>query len=339
MEFAFSTEQLAFRDATRELFEKESPPSRLRELWSGAERDPRVWRAMAEIGIVGVTTAEVRGGMGGDEVDLVLLLEEAGRAALPEPLVETVAVGVPTLAEAGTEEQKDHWLPRIARGEAIVSVQIAGAPYAVDADDADLLLLERGGELHALSRDAFGARPVRSIDGARRIFEIDARPSDDTRLSGGAGGAARAVERGAAAVAAFLNGLAQRMLEMTIEYVRARHQFGRPVGSFQAVKHKLADAHVLLESSRAAAWYAAYAIANDLPDRAVATSVAKATAAEAESFVNLVALQCHGGIGFTWEHDLHLWLKRGKALEGAFGTAAEHRKRLASHVFGGGTRA
>jgi alkylation response protein AidB-like acyl-CoA dehydrogenase len=314
MDFDFSAEQLAVRDLARELFEKESPPSRLRELWSGAERDRSVWKALGQAGLLEIT----------DPVDLVLVLEEAGRAALPEPIAETLAIAAPVLGEAGSD-----WLPRIASGEAIVAVQLGGAPFVVDAGDADLLLLERDGELHALPRDTFTATPVGSDDKARRLFAVEARPTADTRLSGAA---ADASDRGAAAVAAVLNGISMRMLDMTLEHVKTREQFGKPVGSFQAVKHKLASAHVRVESARAAAWYAAFAIGAGLPDRSLAASVAKVVAAEAEAIANAEALQCHGGIGFTWEHDLHMWMKRGNALEASFGTAAEHRARVAAHV-------
>jgi len=314
VDFDFSAEQLAIRDLARELFEKESPPSRLRELWSGAERDRSVWKALGQAGLLEIT----------DPVDLVLVLEEAGRAALPEPIAETLAVAAPVLGEAGSD-----WLPRIASGEAIVAVQLGGAPFVVDAGDADLLLLERDGELHALPRDAFTATPVGSDDKARRLFAVDARPGAATALKGAAG---VALDRGAAAVAAVLNGISMRMLDMTLEHVKVREQFGKPVGTFQAVKHKLATAHVRVESARAAAWYAAFAIGAGLPDRSLAASVAKVVAAEAEAIANAEALQCHGGIGFTWEHDLHMWMKRGNALEASFGTAAEHRARVAAHV-------
>jgi alkylation response protein AidB-like acyl-CoA dehydrogenase len=271
--------------------------------------------------------------MGGDEVDLALVLEEAGRACLPEPLVETVAVAVPLLAEAGTDEQRREWLPRIAGGDAIVSVQLGGAPFAVDADVADLLLIEWAAELYAVPRGRFTTTRVRSEDGTRRLFEVDADMTTEMSMAGGQLEAGEALRRGAAASAAVLNGIAGRLLEMTLVHVKSRKQFDRPVGSFQAVKHKLAGAHVMVESSRAAAWYAAYALARKLPDRLVAASVAKAAAGEAERVANTEALQCHGGIGFTWEHDLHLWLKRGKALEAAYGSAAEHRRKLAEHVF------
>jgi alkylation response protein AidB-like acyl-CoA dehydrogenase len=335
VDFEFTDEQLALRDLARDLFEKESPPTRLRELWEGAARDEAVWRTMGEAGLLGVTVPADFGGVGGDDVDLALVLEEAGRAALPEPLLETVAVGAPLLAAAGTREQKAEWLPRIASGDALIAVQLGGAPFAADADLAGLLLCEQDGELHAVPKGSFAVRPVVSEDRARRLFAVSATCSAATRMDGDAAAGERAFLRGAVAAAGVLNGVAQKLLEMTIAHVKARLQFGRPVGSFQAVKHKLADAHVAVASARAATWYAAYALASSLEDASVAASAAKAYASDAEALANAAALQCHAGIGFTWEHDLHLWLKRGKALEQAWGSAREHRERIAASMFGG----
>ncbi|MGH2786193.1 MAG: acyl-CoA dehydrogenase family protein [Actinomycetota bacterium] len=316
MDFDFSPEQLAVRDLARDLFANESPASRLRELWGKAERDRSVWKALGQAGLLEIT----------DPVDLVLVLEEAGRAALPEPIVETLAIAAPVL---GSSSLADEWIPKITSGDAIVAVQLAGAPFVVDAADADLLLLERDGALHAVPRDAITATPVRSDDGARLLFSVEAREDGASRLDVPP---AEAAARGAAAVAAVLNGISSRMLDMTLEYVKQREQFGRPVGTFQAVKHKLASAYVRIESARAAAWYAAFAIASELPDRSLAASAAKVVAAEAHAIANAEALQCHGGIGFTWEHDLHLWMKRGNALAASYGTASEHRARVADHV-------
>jgi alkylation response protein AidB-like acyl-CoA dehydrogenase len=332
--FDFTDEQYAFRDAARDFFTGEVTREHLRSTWdSETGRSPELWRKMAETGFVGLTVPEAHGGLGMSEVDLVLLLEEAGRVALPEPLLETTAIAAPLLVEAGTEAQQAEWLPRIAGGDAIVTVQLAGAPFVVDAHVADLLLLERDGAMHAVPRDRFEATAQPSMDGARRLFTVEAETGEGTRMAGGDGAAAKAFDRGAAATAAFLNGLAQQMLDMTVAYVKERQQFGRPVGSFQAVKHKAAETLLVVETSKAATWYAAYAIARDLPDRSEAASVAKSYASDAEHKANMEALQLHGGIGFTWEHDLHLWLKRGKALEEAYGSATWHRRRLAEGLF------
>jgi alkylation response protein AidB-like acyl-CoA dehydrogenase len=334
MRFDFSDEQYALRDAVRDLFEKEASASRLREIWKGGPRDGRLWQALAEMGVLGLTIPEQYGGAGGDETDLALVLEEAGRAAVPEPLVETVAVGASMIASFGTEARKQEWLPRIARGDAVITVALAGMPFAHDAENADALIIEHNARLHLLARDQYEAVPIKTEDSSRALFKITQTTefSDATRL-GDASAVVDAFQRGAAATSGVLNGIAMKMLDMTVAYVRGREQFGRPVGSFQAVKHKLASAAVMIESSRSATWYAAYALARILPDCGVATSAAKAYASEAESFMNTEALQCHGGIGFTWEHDLHLWLKRGKALEQSFGSSREHRALLARRIF------
>ena len=326
IDFAFSEEQLSLRDLARELFERESPPSRLRQLFTQDEpRDDKVWRTMAEAGLLGITVPERFGGVGGNDVDLALVLEEVGRSALPEPFVETAAIAAPLLADFGTDAQLDEWLPRITTGEAIVTSQLGNAPFALDADVADLLIVERDGELHAAPGARVRAKRVTSEDRARRIFEIEVDLDASTRMNGGA---SEAQLRGAVATAGVLNGVALKLLEMTLQHVKSRTQFDRPVGSFQAVKHKLANVHVQLESSRASTWYAAYALSTRAADLDRAVSVAKASAAEAAHLANVEALQCHGGIGFTWEHDLHFWLKRGLALEPAYGSAAEHRARL-----------
>jgi alkylation response protein AidB-like acyl-CoA dehydrogenase len=330
VDFAFSEEQLALRDLARELFERESPPSRLRRLWESDEsRDDKVWRTMAEAGLLGITVPEEHGGLGGDDVDLALVLEEVGRSALPDPFVDTVAIAAPLIAEFGTGAQREEWLPRIANGDAIVA---AGFGWAVtaDADVADLVLTVHEAALHAVPRGRFRVtRTLSPHDRARRLFEVETETDDTTLMTGGAD---HGPIRGAVAVAGVLNGIAMKLLEMTVDHVKSRTQFGRPVGSFQAVKHKLATAHVMVESSRASAWYAAYALSENAADRDVAASVAKANAAAAEGFVNVEALQCHGGIGFTWEHDLHLWLKRGMALRFLYGSAAEHRQVLGASV-------
>jgi alkylation response protein AidB-like acyl-CoA dehydrogenase len=331
--FDFTDEQFALRDTARDFFANESSPAHVRACWdSETGRSPELWRKMAETGFVGLTVPEEHGGLGMNEVDLVLILAEAGYAGLPEPLLETTAIGAPLLTEAGTDEQQKTWLPRIAAGEAVVTVQLGGAALVADAHIADLLLVERGSALYAVPSERFTATAQPSIDGARRVSTVEADLTDDLRMTGGAAEAARAFDRAAAGAAAVLNGISQRMLDMTVSYVKERHQFGRPVGSFQAVKHKLAETLLLVETSKAAGWYAAYAIANELDDRSTAASVAKSYAGEAEHKANYESLQCHGGIGFTWEHDLHLWLKRGKALSQAYGNARFHRSRLADAI-------
>lgn len=289
MRFDLDEVRYALRDLARDLFAKESPPSRVRALVDGEPYDRGVWATMAEAGIVGITVPESFGGMGGNELDLLLLYEEAGRAALPEPLLETTGIAVPLLVEAGSAEQQERWLPAIAAGEAIVAV-----------DD-----------------------PTGGPSGWRQHADLVLTPDDidpDALVAAGV--------RGAFGAASWLNGIAMALLERSVAYAKDREQFGRPIGSFQAVKHMLASMHQAIEASRPAAWYAAYAIANAQPDALEAASVAKAAAATTEAACNRDALQVHGGIGFTWEDDLQLWLKAGMTMRSAWGTAAAHRRLL-----------
>jgi alkylation response protein AidB-like acyl-CoA dehydrogenase len=278
--FDFDDTQYALRDLARDLFVRESPPSRIREIRDGKPVDRRVWKTMADAGICGITVPEEFGGAGGSELDLTLVYEEAGRTALPEPLLELTGIAAPVIAIHGSDEQKEHWLPAIASGEADVDVRIDGSDVLV-GDDRIV------GAFH----DAY----ARAFSGT----------------------------------ASLLNGVSMRLLEMTAAYVKDRQQFGKPVGSFQAVKHKLASMHVAIASSRPAAWYAAYAVATSAPDASIAACVAKIAANDTNELCDGDALQCHGGIGFTWEHDLHLWLKRGMELRDSFGRSQQLRRNLA----------
>jgi alkylation response protein AidB-like acyl-CoA dehydrogenase len=335
VDFDFSEEQYLLRDTVRDLLSKESTPAKVRAMWEDERgRSPQRWRKLGEMGVLGLLVPEQYGGSGLDEVDMVLVLEESGRAVLPEPVMESAALAAPLLARAGSDALKQEWLPRAASGEAVLTVGLASQPYVTDAT-ADLLLLERDGELHAVTQDRVTLQPLKSVDHARRLFKVTAETGDDTLIGSSAEHGQWAFDHAAAATAAQLVGIAGALLEQTVEYVKVREQFGRKVGSFQAVQHRLADMLLQVESARSAVYYAAYALANDLPDASVAASVAKAAAGDAERFANQNALQLHGGIGFTWEHDLHLWLKRGKALEWQYGDADFHRRRIADWIYAG----
>jgi alkylation response protein AidB-like acyl-CoA dehydrogenase len=332
MDFDFSPEQYLLRDTVRDLLRRECTPEAVRAAWtSETGRSPQRWRKLAQLGVVGLTVAEEHGGAGMDEVDLVLILEEAGRSLLPEPLLETTAVGAPLLARCGSDALRAEWLPRIAAGDATLTVGLAGSPYVADAT-ADLVVLERDGALHAVTQDRLTLQPLRSVDGARRLFSVTAELGDDTVLSSSAADARWAFDHAAAATAAELVGVAEAMLDMTVAYVKQREQFGRRIGSFQAVQHKLAETLLLVDSARSAVYYAAWALANGTADASIAASVAKAYASDAERRANAEALQLHGGIGFTWEHPAHLYLKRAKSSAIGFGTAERHRAALARLV-------
>lgn len=322
MDFSFGDDQIMFQEAVRDLLANECTPEVVRAAWENdTGRSVGLWGALAEMGVVGMTAPESAGGLGMDETDLVLLLEEAGRAALPEPLLEHTAVGIPTLSEAGGPVA-EAWLERAAAGEATLG---AGPDdgYTVGAAACDLVLLI-GEQVRAVPVDAASLVEHRSIDGSRRLFEVE---GDDVVIDADPG---LAFDRAAGAAAAQCVGAAQHLLDATVEYVAQRYQFGKPVGTYQAVKHHLANTALKIEFARPAARHAAWCIAVGDPDRSRDVSLAKALASDAVDLAARTALQCHGAIGYTFEYDLHLWMKRGWALSAAWGDAAWHRNRIAT---------
>lgn len=333
MRFAFTDDQLLFRDAVADLLAKECPPEAVRAAWAADPADrPPVWAALAEMGVLGLTVPESHGGLGMDELDLLPLLTEAGRVALPGPLVETVAVAAPLLAEAAPAPLAERWLPAIAAGEATAAVQLAGQPFVLDADAADVLVAQHDDRLYAVPGDKLRLTPQRSVDGARRLFSVDFDAADAELIVAGDTAwkaANHAFDRGAVATAAFLLGLSEQMIAMTVEYVKERKQFGVPIGSFQAVKHHMADAELAVSYARPMVWNAGYSSSHRRPDLERDVSMAKCFASDAAELVARKALQCHGAIGYTTEHDLHFWMKRTWALAAAWGDAAWHRRRVA----------
>jgi alkylation response protein AidB-like acyl-CoA dehydrogenase len=294
MNFAFTDEQLLFRRTVRDFLEKECPPELVR---AAAPDEPsfELWRGLADLGVVGLTVPEERGGLGKNEVDLVLLLEEAGRAALPLPLAETAAVVVPSLVDLDAPEMTRDWLDRISSGRAV-----AGCERAED------------GSLQLVFTTSDKARHRMAIAAGALLEESDP-----------------VADRAAFATAAVLCGIADKVIELGASYAKERHQFGKPIGSFQAVKHLLADALLGLEFARPAVYRAAWSIANDLPAWGRDASMAKALASDAAFVACRAALQTFGAIGYTHEHDLHLWLTKGFALANEWGSSAWHRERIA----------
>jgi len=339
MRFTFDQEQLAFQASVRALLEKHCTGEQLRALWeneTGRSRDR--WIELAKLGLLGILVPEAQGGLGMGECDLVLGLEESGRAALPEPLVESAVVAPLLLAEAGDESVRQQWLGKIAGGEAMLSVGHPINPCVCDAHVADLLLLERDGEIHALRPDQVELEAQPCSDFSRRLFTLSWQPSADTLLAGREAAAPlldAALDRGAFGVAAQQLGIAQRLIHLAVEYAKEREQFGKPIGSFQAIKHMLANVQVKLEFARPAVYRAAHSLAASSPSRSIDVSMAKAAADEAAVAAAKSALQVHGAIGYTWEVDLHLWMKRAWALQNAWGSTRWHRRRVGAALFEG----
>ncbi len=299
MRFSFSDDQIAFRDAVRELLEKECTPAHVRAAWTNdTGRVPGLWAKLAEMGVIGMLAPEPAGGLGLTMVDLVLILEETGRGALPEPIVETAAFGVPLL------------------GRADLTVA-TGSPFVAWADTADVVMTSAG----RFERGAMELIPHPSVDGARRLFEVRG-----TGQAQSPDALAAAFDRGAIGTAAQQCGLAQRMLDLTAEYAKERRQFGVPIGSFQAVKHHLANARIALEFARPLVYRAAATL-----DPAH-VSMAKSKADEAALTTAKAALQCHGAIGYTTEYDLHLYMKRAWVLARSMGDGRFHRTRVGATI-------
>jgi alkylation response protein AidB-like acyl-CoA dehydrogenase len=269
------------------------------------------------MGLLGICVPEDKGGLGLGLIDLVGIAEAAGYVALPEPLVEQAGIVAPLLA--GLDDDKG-WLERVLAGE-IVAIGHPTNPVVADADSAGALLLGNNGELHLVEREAVMLTGAESFDPFRRLFRIEWTPTAATRVGAGWGDAA---ERGQVLAAAQLVGLGQRCIDMAVAYARDRHQFGKPIGSYQAVKHLLATAQVRIEFARPVV----HAAAAELPLGNLAAQArvahAKIAAAEAADLAARTAVQVHGAMGMTWEADVHFFLKRALALKTAWGTPAGH---------------
>jgi alkylation response protein AidB-like acyl-CoA dehydrogenase len=343
--FAFTEQQTQFRDAVRQVLDKECTPDDLRTAFrSPIARSPR-WATLADMGVTGLTVPEAQDGLGLHLLDLVPLLEEAGRAALPEPLIETTALAAPLLA-GFPSDRITGWLEDIAVGQITAAVAPAGTSVVPAADGADLFILSapdgRGLALHAVPASDVTVTPVASLDPTRRLGTVDWEPSPGTLIA--SGDEARSAlgdlaDRAAVATAAELLGLSDRMITLAAAYAKERNQFGKPIGSFQAVKHLVAGAQVKLEFARPAVYAAAWSLGDEdlggSPHRSRGASLAKASASDAATEAARVSLQVHGAIGYTWECDLHLYLKRAWALAESWGSAAEHRRRILSSLVDG----
>jgi len=345
LEFDLDDDQRALRDAARAFLERETPISYARAMMD----DPRgyrddVWKKMADLGWMALPFPEDSGGVGQGFVALAILLSEMGRVVLPGPYFSTVVLAGQAILEAGSEAQCKEILPAICSGELIA----AFAPDATFRVDGGSLLGEARYVMNATTAERFvvttpdgmvvttagdpgiTVTPVQTLDTTRGTAHVRFENVGFERLDGDPGALQRVLDRASVGLAAEMLGGAERVLELAVDYAKSRVQFDRPIGSFQAVKHRAADMHSDVESLRNAVYYAAWAIERGHPDASLAASMAKAYASDAFRRVASSGIQVHGGIGFTWEHDMHLYFKRAKASEVAFGSADHHRERMAT---------
>ena len=333
MRFAFDEDQLEFAAALRDVLARECGPDVVRAAWDGSP-STALWTTLTEMGVVGLLAPEADGGLGLADVDLVSLLVEAGRVAAPVPLVDIAAVAIPTLSMFGTAEQAAT-VASLADGSRRVALGLLVDRAIIEGvAEADELLLESADGLHLVAPGDTSLELLDSVDGSRRLARVSWTPSAKTLLADPVTAAATALDRAAIATAAELCGLSRTMLDMTVAYVSERKQFGVPVGSYQALKHRLADALLALEFAQPLVWRAAQTVGDAHRDASVHASMAKSAASDAAGVVAEAALQCHGAIGYTVEYDLHLFLKRTWALQRRAGDAAWHRRRVGRSLLG-----
>jgi alkylation response protein AidB-like acyl-CoA dehydrogenase len=369
VDWIYSEEQEALRATVRRFLDDRSPAAEVRRVMaSELGYDPVVWRQMAEqLGLQGLAIPEEYGGAGFSWVEVGIVLGEMGRTLLPSPYFATVALAANVLLACGDETAKKDLLPGIASGEVIATVALTESSgswdpaavrmtarrdgdrylldgvktFVLDGQIADLILVVArtgaGLSLFAVDSDVLGLSrmPLTTLDGTRRQSRLTfaGLPARLVGVDGGAGtGLDRALDRAAAVLAAEQIGGAEWCLNTSVDYAKQRVQFGRPIGSFQAVKHKLADMFTDIELAKSAAQYAVWQSAADSDELAVAAGIAKAYASDAFWQAAVESIQTHGGIGFTWEHDLHLYFKRAKTSQILLGHPNYHRERIAQRI-------
>lgn len=371
MDFGLSDEQQQLKASAREFLTNECPTTVVRKLMAEQDGMPReLYREIAKLGWTGLIVPEQFGGAGLSMLDMAVLLEESGYAAMPGPLLFSSTLAATTLMAGDSEELKRRWLPKIADGSAIGTIAIveesdsispldlattasgSGAsatltgvkmfvPY-VQVAAFTIVAAGRGGKRPGSSAevDFFvvenGGKGVKTatlqnLDLTRRVGRLELEGASATRIGGGSQFLERLINLGSVAIAADSLGGCERALEMAVEYSKVREQFGKPIGSFQALKHAAAEIVSELEPGRALLWYAAYAQDALAGEATRAASMAKARLCDAYSRGTDRAVLMHGGIGFTWEHDIHLWFKRARFNESFFGSPVLHRERLAAN--------
>jgi alkylation response protein AidB-like acyl-CoA dehydrogenase len=370
VDFAFTPDQTLLRNSARAFLDEHCPPATVRLLWDDPRGESAaMWKEMAQLGWLGLSLPEEHGGSGLGMVESALLLEELGRAAYPGPYWPTMLVAS-AVAEAGRDAQRKRWLGAIAAGDARATLALLDGDldwspeatvtraertpegwrlhgrkrYVAWAHVADVLLLPartpEGVSLFLVDPAAAGltSSPVQCMDPGTRWVDltldgVPVRSEDVLGAPGsGAGLLQHLVRRAGVGAAAEMLGAARRSLDMAVSYAKVREQFGQPIGSFQAIRHKCADMLLEVENSHAAVYYAAWALDAGAEDAATAAAVAKAYVGDASRKVCGEAIQVHGGIGFTWEFDLHMYFKRAKALEVQYGDADYHRELIVSQV-------
>jgi alkylation response protein AidB-like acyl-CoA dehydrogenase len=370
VDLEFDQEQAALRDSVRDVVDGISPPSVVRAIYEGRGDAASVWRQMVELDWPGLAIGAEYGGIGMGFLELAIVAEQLGRATVPGPFLSTATQFVPVIRALGDASIRQSVLPDIAAGRRTGTLAVAeagswrprdlGRTLSVVADGSGWRLRGRkelvldgatsdqilvagrtpdGVGAFLVTRDQLHLEPRPALDPtmpiADLVFEdvpvsgdqVIAAPSPDVE-----GRLGRALDEATVALAVMTVAACRAIFERTVEYAKIRVQYERQIGSFQALKHRMANMYLAVERAASVGWYAALTIAEDDPRRAEAVSVAKAAAGECQHLVVGDGLQLHGGIGFTWEHDLHFHLKRAKVGDALFGNALRHRAILAERL-------
>jgi alkylation response protein AidB-like acyl-CoA dehydrogenase len=367
MELEFTPDQEDLRDSVRSVLARECPPGLVRAVYEDPSQADGLWRQMLELGWPALTIPEDLGGIGLGAVELAVVVEELGRVIAPGPFVPTVTQLVPVVSELGNPAQQARILGGVAEGTVTGTLAItergatsfepatvrttatpdgdgwrldgrkAGVLAAADVDEiAVVARVDDGVGVFLVSRDECTIQPIASMDGTRSLADVvlDGVEVGADRVLGEPSAHAidhvrRAVDEAVTALALESVGTCQSIFDTALEYAKEREQFGVPIGSFQAIKHKFADMLIAVERARATGYFAAVTIAEDDPRRSIAASTAKVAASDCRRLFAKEGIQLLGGIGYTWEHDMHLYVRRVTADSGMLGTARDHRARIA----------
>src|SRR4051794_39371222 len=328
MDFGFNDEQGAIKETAREMLAKRSPLSKVREASESHKYDDALWKEITELGWPGIAIAEENGGQGLAMVELTILCEELGYACAASPFLSNASAGL-FIQHAGSDEQRERWLPGIASGEGrgAAAFEPRSNDLVPDAEGAAVLVLNDGDGAVTVRAEDAEIEPVELIDATRAYARVSASGGDALP-----GDVEMAADRSVVALAAELTGIAQRAMELAVDYAKERQQFDRPIGAYQAVSHRCAGMLYDTEEARSLTYYAAWCADAEPESLPLAASMAKARASDAAWRVTNDALQVLGGVGFTWEHDLHFLLKRGKVGSELLGDTRMHRERVATLV-------
>jgi alkylation response protein AidB-like acyl-CoA dehydrogenase len=329
MDFGLTDDQREIQRTARELLAERAKPERVREYAEAGRTDERLWGELCELGWPGIAVSEANGGQGLGRVELSILCEELGRVVAPVPFLGSVLAS--TLIEhAGSEAQRERWLGELASGKMIGAVGLARdgiAELMIGAPEAQVMVLVEGEQARVLAVEEAEVIELASIDSTRTAARVSAPAEAGETLDGDS---AAGVDRAIVAIASELVGVCDRALQMTVAYVKERKQFGVPVGAYQAVSHRCAQMLLDTEKARSTAAFAAWTADADPERLAEAAAMAKAAASDAGLEVTASAIQAHGGIGFTWEADVHWLYKRAQLDAALLGGAKAHRARLSA---------